>query len=356
MKDVNAHSPGDGVWAVDPLRDDRWPELVSRHPQASVFHTRGWLHALQSTYRYEPIAFTTCAPKTPLTTAVLCCIVRSWLTGTRLVSLPFSDHCEPLLDSPEQFTRLCIHLERLRAWEGWKYVEIRTSDPRLAFGAEFGQANTYALHRLDLRPSLELLRRGFHKDCIQRKITRAEREAVRYESGRTPQLLRQLYQLLQLTRSRHQLPPQPFSWFENVVGCMGKDACIRMAFQGETAIAGILTLDHGKTMVYKYGGSDARFNNLGATPMLFWRAIVEAKEAGMEELDLGRSDLDNAGLIAFKDRWSAARSTLINWRVPVTQGNPSREHQKIRLVQKVCAWLPDGLLNLAGRLLYRHIG
>ena len=39
-------------------------------------------------------------------------------------------------------------------------------------------------------------------------------------------------------------------------------------------------------MVYKYGGSDAKFNNLGATSMLFWQAIKEAKEAGAEELDL----------------------------------------------------------------------
>ncbi len=350
------HSSSNGIWALDPLRDDRWLELVSRHPQGSVFHTRGWLNALQTTYGYEPIAFTTCSPGDPLTTAVPCCIVRSWLTGTRLVSLPFSDHCEPLVDSPEQFTRLCVHLETLRVREGWKYVEIRTSDPRLEFGTEFSQANTYVLHRLDLRPSLDRLRRGVHKDCIQRKIARAEREALRYESGRTPQLLQQLYRLLKLTRSRHQLPPQPFEWFENVVTCLGKDACIRIAFKGETAIAGILTLDHGKTMVYKYGGSDARFNNLGATPMLFWHAITEAKDAGMEELDLGRSDLDNAGLIAFKDRWSAARSSLTNWRVPAVQGNHSREQLKVRLVQQACSWIPDKLLNMAGRLLYRHIG
>ena len=33
----------DGLYAIDPLRDDRWPELMVRYPNASVFHTRGWL-------------------------------------------------------------------------------------------------------------------------------------------------------------------------------------------------------------------------------------------------------------------------------------------------------------------------
>lgn len=356
MKDVTCYPSRNGIWAIDPLKDDRWSELVSRHPLASVFHTRGWLRALQATYGYEPVAFTTSPPNDQLTTAILCCVVRSWLTGTRLVSLPFSDHCEPLVGEPDEFRRLCAHLDALRVQERWKYVEIRTANPALEFSQNFTQAHVYAFHQLDLRPSLDTLRKGFHKDCIQRKISRAEREALRYEAGQSTRLLEQLYRLLQLTRFRHQLPPQPFEWFKNVVACMGKDACIRMALKGETPIAGIVTLNHGKTMVYKYGGSDAQFNNLGATPMLFWHAIMEAKEAGIETLDLGRSDPDNMGLIAFKDRWSATRSTLSNWRVPFAEGSPSREHFKVRLAKQACALVPEALLNFAGRLLYRHIG
>ena len=181
---------------------------------------------------------------------------------------------------------------------------------------ELCRATTYYLHRLDLRPSLDALCKGFHKACIQRKISRAEREALTYEAGRSELLLQQLYGLLQLTRSRHHVPPQPFEWFQNLVTCMGKDVCIRIVSKADQPIAGILTMNHGKKMVYKYGGSDAQFQYLGGMPMLFWQAIKEAKQAGAEELDLGRSDLDNPGLIAFKDRWSAGRCTLITWRVP----------------------------------------
>lgn len=345
-----------GVWAIDPLNDVRWPELIATHPNASVFHARGWLEALRASYGYTPIAFTTSAPTDDLTNALLFCAVRSWLTGSRLVSLPFSDHCEPLVDDAAQFQNLCAHVESIRQKERWKYVEMRSANSVLNFDAGFSPAATYRLHRLDLRPSLDALYKRFHKDCIQRKIVRAERESLTYESGSGASLLKPLYGLLQLTRSRHHVPPQPFEWFHNLMTSMGKDARVRIAFKAGLPVAGILTLDHGRKMVYKYGGSDARFNNLGATPMLFWQTIREAKEAGVEELDLGRSDLDNPGLITFKERWAAASSTLTTWRYPSVVVSPSFEHLKVRLAKEVCARLPDSVLTLAGRLLYRHIG
>ena len=348
-------SPYTGVYAIDPLQDDRWPEFIVRHPNASVFHTRGWLGALQASYGYAPVAFTTSAPAEKLTNALLFCVVRSWLTGSRLVSLPFSDHCEPLVEDAAQFRKLYIHVESLRKKERWKYVEIRSANSLLDFDGNFSRDTTYHLHRLDLRPSLDALHKGFHKDCIQRKISRAERESLTYEAGRSPLLLQQLYGLLRLTRSRHHLPPQPFEWFQNLVACMEKEVCIRVASKFGQPIAGILTLDHGKKMVYKYGGSDTKFNNLGAMPMLLWQAIKEAQEAGAEELDLGRSDLDNPGLITFKERWSAVSSTLTTWRAPAVTLSPSFEHIKVRLAKEVLARLPDTVLTLAGRLLYRHI-
>ena len=346
----------DGVYAIDPLQDDRWDELIVRHPNASVFHTRGWLRALRTTYGYEPIAFTTSAPSQELKNAFLFCVVRSWLTGNRLVSLPFSDYCEPIVEDADHFRTLSLFVESLRLKERWKYVEMRSANSILKFDHGFRRATSYYLHRLDLRPSLDALYKGFHKDCVQRKIGRAERESLTYEAGCSPSLLQQLYSLLQLTRFRHHLPPQPVEWFQNLMTCMGKDACIRITSKAGQPVAGLLTVSYGNKMVYKYGGSDARFHKFGGMQMLLWQAIKEAKEAGAEELDLGRSDLDNQGLIRFKERWSATRSTLTTWRAPIETASPSFEHIKVQLAKAVCARLPDSVLTLAGRLLYRHIG
>ena len=86
-------------YEIDPLRDERWASLVESHPHASVFHSNNWLKALRSVYGYEPVVMTTCPPGARLTNGLVFCRVNSWLTGRRLVSLPFSDHCEPLIGS-----------------------------------------------------------------------------------------------------------------------------------------------------------------------------------------------------------------------------------------------------------------
>jgi hypothetical protein len=109
-------------------------------------------------------------------------------------------------------------------------------------------------------------------------------------------------------------------------------------------------------VVYKYGGSDARLNNLGGMALLFWKTIQEAKQAEAEEFDLGRSDCDNLGLIAFKEHWAADRSTLTYWRCPVVARPASTDGWRIRFAKQMFARLPDGVLTLAGKLLYRHIG
>ena len=85
------------VHQIDPLQDPRWAELLQAHPQASIFHTPGWLESLQRTYGYEPLVLTTSPPGSALTNGVVFCRVKSWLTGERLVSVPFADHCQPLV-------------------------------------------------------------------------------------------------------------------------------------------------------------------------------------------------------------------------------------------------------------------
>src|SRR5436309_14191557 len=88
------------VYETDPLYDPRWRALVESHPRSSIFHTREWLAALRRTYKYKPRAFTTSAPGNLLSNGIVFCQAKSWLTGSSLVSLPFSDQCDPLVELP----------------------------------------------------------------------------------------------------------------------------------------------------------------------------------------------------------------------------------------------------------------
>jgi len=344
------------IYKIDPITDPRWMELQQRHPQSSIFHTRGWLSALQRTYGYEPIAFTTSPPGSDLANGFPFCHVDNWPAGSRLVSLPFSDHCRLLLTDSEDLDCLLTALQRQLADKRWQYIEIRSPGFDMAKPQEYGKAESFYFHAIDLRPSLDEIFRRFHRDCVQRKVHRAESENLTYEEGRSGSLLNKFYHLLLMTRRRQRLPPQPIEWFRNLISCLGDAITIRVALKDNKPIASILTLRHRESMVYKYGCSDEKFNNLGGTQLLLWRTIREAKNNNLLEFDMGRSDIDNSGLITFKDRWGAARSVLTYWRYPRLSRRVYSPVWARWAASKMLAYMPDRMLTTAGKLLYKHAG
>jgi CelD/BcsL family acetyltransferase involved in cellulose biosynthesis len=325
-----------------------------------VFHTSGWLAALQQTYDYEPIAFTTSRQGEPLRNSIVFCDVKSWITGRRLVSLPFSDHCALLADTSSEQEELLKHVCDRVSRDGYTHAEIRpksAGESVALAAANLEITETFCLQTLSLDAPADVLFQNLHKDCIQRKIRRAQKERLRYESGRTEPLLRMFYQLLMRTRRRQLLPPQPLKWFRNLVKSMGEDLTIRMVSKDHCPVAAMLTLSHKTTLTFKYGCSDERFQNLGGTPFLFWRAIQEAKDRGLRELDLGRSAIDHAGLIQFKDRLGAVQTMLPYWRSPSGKAAaPARLWWQIPMTKGMMSWIPEPVLVASGRFLYRHIG
>ena len=347
------------VSSFNPMTDPRWPRFLSHHPEASVFHTREWLSAIQQTYDYEPIAFTTSGGD-ELGNAVLFCQVDSWLTGKRLVSLPFSDHCQPLAKG-DDLESILSYVRHGLSSSRQKYVELRPlpGHQEDAFQSGFHHSETFGFQSIDLRPDLKTIYQGFHDSCIRRKIKKAEKEQLSYEVGRSPELLRRFRHLLLITRRRHKLPPQPAAWFENIVNSLGPMATIHVVSKDQAPVASIVTLTYKTTMVYKYGCSDGRFNSLGGTPLLFWKAIQEGKEAGIQDFDLGRSGLDDKGLIDFKRHLGSVYSELSYYRNAQTR--PGREVTQpaasiSRLAREALVRLPDSLLAGVGQLMYRHIG
>src|ERR1700722_749402 len=205
-------------YLIHPLADSRWNSFLERHPRSSVFHTVGWLAALKETYGYEPIALTTSPQGCDLRNGVVFCSVSSWLTGRRLVSIPFSDHCEPLVEDRVERSILFSDLEHRLCRENLDYIEVRPRDqiciniPTLVHSIRV-QCN----HELDLRPRLNTVFSNCHKDCAQRKIRRAEREGLTYQEGRSASLLDTFLRLYVQTRRQHLSPPQPRRWFENLI-------------------------------------------------------------------------------------------------------------------------------------------
>jgi CelD/BcsL family acetyltransferase involved in cellulose biosynthesis len=339
---------------LNPLRDGRWPKLVDSHPASSVFHSTEWLSALQVAYGYEPVVYTNNADSSQLTSGIVFCKVRSWLTGRRLVSLPFSDYCDPLVDTVSECDDLLAGLRQVVDGGQWDYFEVRPNRLECCICDLYGKSDRYYWHSVDLRPGIDEIFRSFHQS-VRRKIRRAEREGLAYEEGNSERLLEQFYRLLVGTRRRKLLPPQPVDWFRSLIASFGEKLKIRVASKSGMPIASILTLDFKNTVVYKYGCSDAEMHSLGGVALLLWNTIQQAKARGFEVFDLGRTDRINPGLTSFKEHWGGIRSNLCYFRYP--KGEPSQpDSWKQRAAERIVKISSDRMLVAMGSLLYRHIG
>jgi Acetyltransferase (GNAT) domain len=348
------------VYQIDPLSDPRWDAFLARHPHSCVFHTSGWLETLRRTYGYEPFALTTSPPRSELSNGLVFCRVKTFLSGERIVSLPFADHCDPLFERVDDLYSMLEWLSQKLGPGSGKQVELRprNSDAlRLSEHTSFRVGQAFHLHVLDLRPDLEQIANSFHRSNVQRRLRHVAREDLICEEGDSADLLKKFYHLQVLTRRRHQLPPQPLKWFSNLMASLGEGAKIRVVSHAERPVASILTLSYKDSVIYKYGCSDARYHNLAGNSYLLWEAIREAKASNALTFDMGRTDPDNSGLIAFKSHWGTADVPLTYWQYPASSRNPSPLWSKGRRAGGyVASMLPDFLLVLLGRVLYKHMG
>lgn len=176
-----------------------------------------------------------------------------------------------------------------------------------------------------------------------------------FEEGRSPELLKKFYYLQVLTRRRHGVPPPPVAWFGALLSLLAEKAIIRLVSSDGRPVAACMILFDKNSAVYKYGGSDPRYNSLRGTTLLYWRTIQDARLRRAKTLDLGRSDVENRGLIRFKSEWGTTDLPLTYWHSPA---NPEAlQSARYKAVGgRVLARLPGPVLAFLARALYRYAG
>lgn len=336
---------------LDPLADPRWARLVAEAPQASPFHHPSWLGLLRRHYRY-PVAAACVLDGQRAVAGLPLALVASRLTGRRLVAVPFSDACPPLrLDdaAPEAMRSLAGAIERERRARGVR-LEVR------ARFAEAGEpVDRFLEHVVDLRDGLAEVERRYAPQ-VRRNIRKAGRAGVTFERRTDLPALDLFYGLHLRTRRRLGVPTQPKRFIRGLAGLFARGlGFVALArHEGRPAAAAVFLIA-GRSVTYKYGASDER--SLPARPnnLLFAEAIRWACAAGLHRLDLGRTDLGQEGLRAFKRSWGAVESplayTYAGGPAPAA-GHSGLDRAVSALVQRAPVAVGRGV----GELLYRHVG
>ncbi|MBN1558362.1 MAG: GNAT family N-acetyltransferase [Lentisphaerae bacterium] len=348
-----------GVSVIDGSRDARWAAFTEAHPDATLYHTPHWQAVVRDTYGYEPLAFVVRDADGAVRSGIPVFLVRSCLTGRRLVALAFSDYCDPLLGRADDLDPL---LERMRAEAARRRatLEIRVRDGAwLGARPDFAAEARYLNHVIDLTPGRDAVRRGLSRN-VRYNIRRSERTALDARAAGQEADMRAFFDLYVGTRREHGLPPQPYAFFRNLWRRIGTQQGLRLflACVGDRPVAGSLGVVYKTTFYALYAASRRDALRLRPNHLLYWHEVRLALDTGLTRYDLGRTAAGNAGLRQFKQAWGAAERPITHgyWppggrRVGINRGGGAGSW-----VRAVVRRTPRPVLRWAGARLYRHIG
>ncbi len=334
----------------------QWDQFVYTHPHGTPFHTSGWLKTIGNTYKYKPNLYVRQDDNNRLEGVFPCFHINSFITGKRLVSIPFSDYGGPLYNCPEKRNQDLVHIMgKMR--KNCRCLEIRSN---ICNQDRFTFHNHYKYHVVELDSNPDVVLKNTNR-LTKRCIRKAKKFGVEVQTCNTIWGINEFYRLNILTRKKHGMPPQPFGFFENLYKNMiaTKDAFLLLAKYENKVIAAGLFIKFKETLYFKYTASDPELlAKVSPNHLMTWKAIEEASRNGFKYLDFGRTSTSNSGLTRYKEMWGAKPLDLPYYYYPNTNSfKPDTESAlSYRLFTRFCRHLPDEWLTFFGAKIYRHIG
>jgi len=281
--------------------------------------------------------------------------VNSFFTGKRGVSLPFSDYCEPIINDEKHFRLVWDSAVQYGRAKGWKYLDIRTGQNLFRYSSG---RSTFIRHQLDLSGNEANLFSNF-RASTRRNIKKALREKVEVKISHSLESLHEFYKLNLMTRKKHGMPPQPFIFFEKIYNNIisRNFGFVVLASFNRENIASAVYFHFGDKAIFKYGASDEKFQHLRPNDVVMWEAIRWSAQKGLKSLCLGRTDLENQGLLRFKSGWGTREEPINYYRYDLGRRVYTSEMTKPRRVpNRIFKKMPLFLLRGIGEALYRHVG
>jgi CelD/BcsL family acetyltransferase involved in cellulose biosynthesis len=289
------------------LSDPRWLAFVTASASATPFHHPAWATLLSECYGFRASVLAM-GEGDVMTGGMPVMEVKRPLGARRWVSLPFTDHCAPLVSEPQAEPFLAAATQQAER-AGISQIEVHA--PLEGFGIHSRAEGV--IHTLHLSPDPEEVRRSFHKSQVIRSINRAEKEPIFVRRGQSAaDLTEAFYGLHVRTRRKQGVPVQSRRFFELLWKHMLSRGLgfVLLTYSGTTPIAGAVFLTWNGTITYKYGASNPDYLQLRPNHLIFWEAIRWSCENGFHTFSFGRSDLDNKGLRDFKNGWGTTEEEL----------------------------------------------
>lgn len=332
-----------------------WLTLVDQY-QSDVFHSPDWLSVLTETYGFDLNAAILINDDGEPEAGIPFCKVED-IKKQRLVTLPFSDYCDPLVRNYDQWVKLT---EPLIA--GNNPYTIRCLHNEVPLGDDrFALVNKAKWHGMALAQDIDTLWSSLHSSS-RRAIRKAKREGVIVRMAQEENDLRCFFELHRnIRKHKYRMVAQPFSFFQNIWHHMinDKKGALMLAVYQDTIIGGVLFLVWKNRLYYKFNASAQAHLSVRPNDLIIWEGIKYGKSIGLDYLDFGLSDWEQESLVRYKRKFASEEKTI-----SILRNQSSREityqEQKINHLFPQLTELftdenvPDAITEKAGEILYRY--
>ncbi len=339
------------VEIVNPLTDPRWLRLALAN-QGGLFHSVPWLKAVANAYGFSIQAALEVQDGEPVAGLTFCRLDDC--AGSRIVSLPFTDACDPIGDS-SAIPNLVAHLQ------GYKLpVQLRFLDAAVPDASGLSVAKRARWHRLSITDP-EAMWQAL-SPAMRRCIAKARRDGVAVEPLSGDRAIEAFLQLHAAVRkSKYRLLAQPARFFESIRHefSVSGDWLPMGAFHQGRLIAVTIYLRSDRALYYKFNASAQDALSMRPNNLLLWEGAQMAHRLDCQTLDLGPSDDTQPGLIRFKQDSGATCGELSFLRWSPEAWDDPRAAEVRRVLGQLTGLLteasvPDEISIRAGDLLYRY--
>lgn len=341
---------------------EEWESYVTKHPSGTIYHLPQWKTVLEASFHYKPLYLFAKREDGALCGVLPLFQIKSWLTGNRLVSLPFSYICGPIVDSEQALIALINEAKNLCRALRCSYVEIRMiangeypviSNPWSELGFEISEH--FSTHVLDLAQP-DIVWKKFDPKSVRWAIRKAKKDGVIIREGNRVSDLLTFYELNLKTKKRLGVPGHPFDFLHNVYDHMGNLTKLYLAEYQGNVIAGIMNLEFKDTILYGYAASDRKYLIHRPNDLLLWAAIEEGCHHGYKRFDFGKTSEDEEGLFRFKKHWGGEEIKLWYYYYPRIPNSMALSNAGLKYKLATGLWqkLPLPLAQWGSNLLFKH--
>lgn len=308
----------------------------------TLYHTRAWHQVLENTFGWRVQALV--GRESGEIVSYLPFVRKRRLTKIKNVALPLSHRVGFARHPDYELTTSPPHIDiEVHAPVTWENTH---------------QNSAYFVTKLNLASYIdtETLLKAFHRSSIQRKIKKAQKSDLSVISDVNPSTLDSFTRLQALTRRRQGSPTYPRHFFHHMASALGDRFHLYVAYQNDSAVAGIIFLYDGQSAIYGYGASthDNELMRSGMNQLVMWAAIKHAYDIGLTEVDFGLTPNHHQSLRKYKEKWGGVSEPLVYTYVG-TEGNLSRDSRFVTLVSSMLQRLPYPLFKAFSPLLLREV-